>query len=102
MFENKIIRNSILIDNRKSIKYARYLIKMCKEDARKKAKSLKLPKNSHKYEVFDVRFVGFQNYIVERPLKSVKEMMVEASVLGCFAYYNFVIDGEYDKKGNKI
>ena len=102
MVENKIIRKSILIYYKTPIKQVRYFIRSCKKEARKVARTLKYPKNSYKYEIFDIRYFEGEHHVEGLKINNIKTMMEEASVLRRYACYSFVIDGTYDKEGNVL
>lgn len=106
--KNKIIRKVAIISTKGNFKEieqnAEKSIENCKKDAKNLAKQLNYSENAREFEIFNTHFAcDFTDRpMMEKSISSVKEMVARATSYGLPAKYTYVIDGEYDKDGNKI
>lgn len=106
--KNKIIKKTAIISTKGDFKEIEQntakSIENCKKDAKNLAKQLNYSENAQEYEIFDTHFgCDFTDRpIMEKSISSMKEMIARATSYGLPAKYTYVIDGEYDKDGNKL
>jgi hypothetical protein len=103
----KIIRQSCLITNREIEEPYCTLHIISKvaatiEEAREFAEKLNYPENCYTYEIFALDYLPMEAPAMEKSIGNLEELLARASAAGISAKYTYVIDGEYDKNGNKL